>query len=397
MFILHYVGLIGRSPDLHSTQTTANLAALLLAPINSYQSVLTLLALQRYSSLLALQPFSTRRSLAHALISSVLKNETIIEAPEDVNGILELCHVLIRDQQDGTANTNLLASQASVRERRGGSYLHEKEETAEEQGWIARMVHLFRAESLDVQFEVRAHMFVLTYLVKLWWALDYTNCTKTLRNRWRSDAVHIPCTHHICNQTGAKVQKQGTPGKLCMCTSYMRCANCPPQEEDWQSKAQSILKFVRQLANILATTVEAPSIALRLFLLAAQISDECGFEDLTYDLYVQAFTVYEDSISESRAQLQAITLIIGTLQGAKVFSEDNYDTLITKAALHGARLLKKPHQATAVNLASHLWWQEIPPEDEPVTKEAEKPATPKDDTESPKAVSDLVFCILAKV
>lgn len=182
-----------------------------------------------------------------------------------------------------------------------------------------------------------------------------------------------------------------------MCTSYMCCANCPLQEEDWQSKAQSILKFVRQLANILATTVEAPSIALRLFLLAAQISDECGFEDLTYDLYVQAFTVYEDSISESRAQLQAITLIIGTLQGAKVFSEDNYDTLITKAALHGARLLKKPHQATAVNLASHLWWQEILPEDEPVAKEAEKPATPKDDTESPKAVSDLVFCILAKV
>lgn len=163
------------------------------------------------------------------------------------------------------------------------------------------------------------------------------------------------------------------------------------QEEDWQSKAQSILKFIRQLTNILATNVEAPSIALRLFLLAAQISDECGFEDLTYDLYVQAFTVYEDSISESRAQLQAITLIIGTLQGAKFFNEDNYDTLITKAALHGARLLKKPHQATAVNLASHLWWQEIPPEDEPPAKEAEKPASPKDDTESPKAVSCLFF------
>lgn len=104
--------------------------------------------------------------------------------------------------------------------------------------------------------------------------------------------------------------------------------------------------------------MEAPAIALRLFLLAAQVSDECGFEDLTYDFYVQAFTVYEENISESRAQLQAITLIIGTLQGAKVFSLDNYDTLITKAALHGAKLLKKPHQATAVQLASHLWWQE---------------------------------------
>jgi vacuolar protein sorting-associated protein 35 len=108
-----------------------------------------------------------------------------------------------------------------------------------------------------------------------------------------------------------------------------------------------------------------------LFLLAAQIADECGFEDLTYDLYVQAFTVYEDNISESRAQLQAITLIIGALQGARVFGLDNYDTLITKAALHGSKLLKKPHQATAVNLASHLWWQETS-SDEGVPKEGEK-------------------------
>jgi vacuolar protein sorting-associated protein 35 len=104
--------------------------------------------------------------------------------------------------------------------------------------------------------------------------------------------------------------------------------------------------------------VEAPAIALRLFLLAAQITDECGFEDLAYDLYVQAFTVYEESISESRAQLQAVALIIGTLQGAKVFGTDNFDTLITKAALHGAKLLKKPHQSMSVNVASHLWWQE---------------------------------------
>jgi len=118
---------------------------------------------------------------------------------------------------------------------------------------------------------------------------------------------------------------------------------------------------VRQLTSILSTQIEAPTIALRLFLLAAQVADECGFEDLTYDFYVQAFSVYEDNISESRAQLQAITLIIGTLAGAKVFGVDNYDTLITKAALHGAKLLKKSHQATAVGLASHLWWQEAQP------------------------------------
>ena len=67
-----------------------------------------------------------------------------------------------------------------------------------------------------------------------------------------------------------------------------------------------------------------------------------------------------------------------------MFSEDNYDTLITKAALHGARLLKKPHQATAVNLASHLWWQEVPPDEESPSKESEPAVSAEDGGENVK-------------
>jgi len=141
------------SPDLHAQQTTSNLAALLVAPINSYQSVLTLLAIPNYVPLLSKQLFSTRRSIAHSIISSVLKNETVIEAPEDVNGVLELCHVLIKDQSD-TAGINGVPPPVMRDTRRQPPYTLESEELAEEQGWIARMVHLFRAESLDVQFEV---------------------------------------------------------------------------------------------------------------------------------------------------------------------------------------------------------------------------------------------------
>lgn len=136
------------SPDLYSPQTIQNLANLLLAPVSSYQSVLTLLALPQYPSLFFLQPLSTRRSLAHGLISSVLKNETIIETPEDVDGVLELCQVLIREQPEESTQ------QYSKDGRRSGSHGQESEELAEEQGWVARMVHLFRSDSLDVQFEV---------------------------------------------------------------------------------------------------------------------------------------------------------------------------------------------------------------------------------------------------
>lgn len=129
----------------------------MIAPINSYQSVLTLLAIPNYVPLLTQQLYPTRRSIAHAIISSVLKNETVIETPEDADGTLELLHVLIKDQSDSSAHqTTPNGQQLHLREiRRQGPYFVEREEIAEEQGWIARMVHLFRAESLDVQYEVR--------------------------------------------------------------------------------------------------------------------------------------------------------------------------------------------------------------------------------------------------
>lgn len=83
----------------------------------------------------------------------MLKNETVVETPEDVNGVLELCHVLIKDQKDSGAPTQPHPAMQDGR-RMGPSFYLEREDVAEEQGWVARMVHLFRSESLDVQFEV---------------------------------------------------------------------------------------------------------------------------------------------------------------------------------------------------------------------------------------------------
>lgn len=112
-----------------------------------------------------------------------------MEAPEDVDGVLELCHVLIKDQSDssvggvaGYSGGIVHATQMHMKDvRRQGPYVVEREEMAEEQGWVARMVHLFRAESLDVQFEV--HMLAAR---RLCGCSDQailaasSNCTKTL-------------------------------------------------------------------------------------------------------------------------------------------------------------------------------------------------------------------------
>jgi len=88
-----------------------------------------------------------------------------------------------------------------------------------------------------------------------------------------------------------------------------------------------------------------------------------------------------------------MTLVIGTLANARVFGSDNFDTLITKAALHGARLLKKSHQATAVGLASHLWWQEGRVEEEAEKEEAKKNGDKEKTTQVTKEDGDAVKAV----
>jgi hypothetical protein len=335
-----------------------NLNALLLSPINSYLTVLTLLALPNYNALLNAQPYSTRKSIAHAVVMSVLKNETVMATPEDVNGVLELCSTLVLDQKDvmmpGSMHHGLGPGAPGYPSGAHGQHVHPQdpryahmaaggaplygggmgramnarhmaqydlEEMAEEQGWIARMVHLFRSDNLETQFSL----------------------IQTARRHFVAGGERIRHTLPPLIVSGIKLAR--------------RYKLREKLESDWETKMLTLYKFVHQVISILYNKVESSDTCLRLFLLAAQSADETGFEELAYEFYVQAFTIYEESISESRAQLQAIGLVISTLQTARVFSTDNYDTLITKAALHGAKLLKKPHQAAAVLMASHLWWQ----------------------------------------
>ncbi|KAL5485858.1 hypothetical protein ACEPAI_6900 [Sanghuangporus weigelae] len=61
--------------DLHGMQILNNLASLLIASINSYQFVLTLLAYPCYRNLLVLQPFATRHSLTHTIMALARSQE----------------------------------------------------------------------------------------------------------------------------------------------------------------------------------------------------------------------------------------------------------------------------------------------------------------------------------
>ncbi|CAO3655175.1 unnamed protein product [Mucor hiemalis] len=309
------------SPDFHSKVTEANLLALLLAPIQHYSSVMYLLALANYQPLLALQPYNTRQAAAHSIVNSILKNATIIDIPEDVHGILDLCDVLLRDQKDApsTSAPTQQNSYSGMRQK-PVELSYEQEEYVEKQGLLARMVHLFKSNNEDTQFLLLS----------------------AARKQFGDGGDRIRYTFPPLIVSAVKLAR--------------RYKFQEEQDEIWEKKTSALFRFIHQVISTLYHKCEVADNCLHLFLLAGQSADECGFEEIAYEFFVEAFTIYEESISESRAQFQAITCIIGALQQTRVFSADNYDTLITKAALHSSKLLKKPDQCRGVYLSSHLWW-----------------------------------------
>ncbi len=133
------------SPDLHFPAAQTHLLNLLLAPIKTYVSLFTSLALPHYLPLLHAQTYQTRRAVAGQVARSLLQAQTPISSIEHLDGVLDILQVLIKEA--APPPPGYVGVQA---QRRGV----ETEETIEEQGWLARMVHLIYSPDNDVQFQV---------------------------------------------------------------------------------------------------------------------------------------------------------------------------------------------------------------------------------------------------
>jgi vacuolar protein sorting-associated protein 35 len=321
------------SADLHSQSSQTNILNLLLAPHKSYFSLFTVLALPNYIPLLHSQTYPTRRAVAGETARSILKNQTKISTPEHIEGVLEILKVLIREGMQQPAGYPGVQTQ-----RRGV----ETDETIEEQGWLARIVHLIHSSDNDTQFKL----------------------LQTTKKAFAEGNDRIKFT---------------TPAILTACIKLARRYKSREHYEDsWSSQSSALYKFMHNSLSALYTRVNgAADLCLRLFIACGQIADQTGFEEVAYEFFAQAFTIYEEAISDSRAQFQAVCVIAGALHGTRGFNRENYDTLITKCALHGSKLLKKPDQCRAVYLASHLWWAiEIPTRGEEDQKTVSLPWPP---------------------
>ncbi|BFZ58760.1 retromer complex subunit Vps35 [Savitreella phatthalungensis] len=307
------------STDLHSTEAKDNLLKLLLSPIEHYPTLLSVLAIPSYVPLLQAQSFAIRRSIAGAVAESLLENGTPIDNAADAEGVFGLLSVVVVDPEAESAN----GAGNSNGARRLRTADQDSDELIEEQGWLARIVHQLRSDDVETQAKL----------------------LQIARRELQQGGDRIRYTYPSiitgCLRLARELKRKDSPEDL--------------HKQNYRFIHQTITQLHARTSNAPAEPI------LRQYLFAAQVADEGRFEEFAYEFFAQAFSVYEESISESRAQFNAVAAISSALQMTRSFSRDNYDTLITKCALHGAKLLKKPDQVRAILLASHLWWQtELP-------------------------------------
>merc|ERR1719266_1136641 len=293
----------------HRTPVGRELEKLLKIPVDSYNDILTVLSLEHFIPLLNCYDYSGRKEMSAYLVNNVINNATLIPSPEKVETILTMVAPLVSDQSDGPT-----ADQSKS---------EDKEEWEEEQGLMGRIVHLLQADTADQQ-----------YLV----------LTAARKHFSAGGALRLPYT---------------LPPLVFQAYQLARKFFSVKEEDDkWDPKVEKIFKFCHSTVSALVKA-ELAELPLRLFLQGALACNAIPFanhETVAYEYMSQAFSLYEDEISESRAQLAAITLIIATFQQMTCFSEENHAPLRSQCALAAANLLKKPDQCRGVLAVSHLFW-----------------------------------------
>ncbi|VVB05331.1 unnamed protein product [Arabis nemorensis] len=285
-------------------KASKQIVAFLSAPLEKYNDVVTILKLTNYPRVMEYLDHETNKAMAIIIIQSILKNKTHIATADEVDALFELIKGLIKDF-DGTTDSEV-----------------DEEDFQEEQNSVARLVHMLYNDDPEEMAKIisRVRKHILT-----------------------GGPKRLPLTIPPLVFSALKLIRR------------LRGGDGNPFGDDTSATPKRILQLLNETVEVLSD-VSASELALRLYLQCAQAANDCELEAVASEFFTKSYLLYEEEISDSKAQVTALRLIIGTLQRMRVFNVENRDTLTHKATGYSARLLKKPDQCRAVYECAHLFW-----------------------------------------
>ncbi|VBB32576.1 unnamed protein product [Acanthocheilonema viteae] len=278
---------------------------ILRIPVDQYNDVDKLLQLEHYSDVLGLMDYRGRTQAAAYVLQKMVDNDTVLTTMEAVEKLLNLIEPLLVDQEDQPEDLGM------------------NEDFADEQALVSRFVNLIHAPTTDQQFLI----------------------ISAVRKRFGAGGRY-------------RIQYSLPTITFALYQLILRYA-AESDDEKRDAKLQKIFVFCMHTVDALVSSAELSQLPIRLYLQGVLIADQIKFENsvtVAYEFFSKAFSIYEEEVADSREQLAAISLLIGTLERVKCLTEENHEPLRTQCAHSSAKLFKKADQCVAVCLVAHLFW-----------------------------------------
>lgn len=310
------------------SESTSQIETLLSAPLSTL--ALRVLELPQYAKLMSFLPWSNWKLVAASLLRSVVASNAALTEVGQAEQLFAIITPLLKDKDGATREADEEGKEAPV-----------DDQFKEEQLLVAKVVHLMQSDDTDT----------------------------VLR-------LYLAARTKFINGGAQRIQFTLVPlvfAALSLAKKVLAREKAAAAEQDAppQYSTRKVFQFIIEIVTAMATS--HPEISMKLFLQAAQAADSCNFSAIAYEFVKEGLLIYESEISDSKAQVRALTAIIGTLLNCKNFPTEDYEALITKTAQYANKLLKKPDQCRMVSLCSHLFW---PKDNPPVPVDGEEVVAP---------------------
>ncbi|QHN84027.1 Vacuolar protein sorting-associated proteinB [Arachis hypogaea] len=239
-------------------RATKQVVALLSAPLDKYNDIVTALRLSNYPRVMDHLDNQTNKVMAMLIIQSIMKNNTLISTADKVEVLFELIKGLITDLDATTVDEV------------------DEEDFSEEQNSVARLIHMLHNNDPEEMFKI---------------------ICSVKKHIMRGGPRRLPFTVPSLIFSALRLvrQLQGQDGDVV--------------GEEVPTTPKKIFQLLNEIIEALSS-VSSPELALRLYLQCAEAANDCDLEPVAYEFFTEAFVLYEEEIAVSFSKTIHFTIFL---------------------------------------------------------------------------------------
>jgi len=273
-----------------------------------------LLDLQHFDALIETLPFNTRREVAISLCGSIVDSGIPLVTLERVAKLFEVIAPIVKDVQD-TPN-----SKAEIYK------IDPVDEFLEEQSLVCRTIHLLDSPDPATLFKM------------------YGGVRKQLGQGGPERTPHtLKAVASLYIRLALRIRKLELEGAE---TDGMTTAK--PLQYLHNGDGKGILEVL---------AVDQPMSTFQLYLNAAATSDACELEDVTYEMFAAAFTIYEENTADTKDQLGLLSQMVSSVHALQSMGDENYGIVAGKVCQYSSKLMKRQDQSRMAAQCAQLFWR----------------------------------------